>query len=214
MNKKIKRIIKIILTSITGVFLIASLYLIICNIVAMRNDKPVRIFGYSYSYVPTESMEPTIKAGDSIIFKKAPYSSLEIGDIIVYQSKTGNTKGMYIVHRIVEETEYGFVMRGDNNPTSDPEIINESMYVGKYVRRFNLFNVSKILNNKGVIYGILILFFLGIMILESANIFLAAQKKRQKNIAPHNEVEDIKQELLSEMREEILKEINENNKKE
>ena len=214
MNKKIKRIIKIILTSITGVFLIASLYLIICNIVAMRNDKPVRIFGYSYSYVPTESMEPTIKAGDSIIFKKAPYSSLEIGDIIVYQSKTGNTKGMYIVHRIVEETEYGFVMRGDNNPTSDPEIINESMYVGKYVRRFNLFNVSKILNNKGVIYGILILFFLGIMILESANIFLAAQKKRQKNIVPHNEVEDIKQELLSEMREEILKEINENNKKE
>lgn len=214
MNKKFKRIIKIILSSIAGIFLVASLYLVICNIVAMRNDKPVRIFGYSYSYVPTRSMEPTIKAGDSIIFKKTSYGSLEVGDIIVYRSQSGDTKGMYIVHRIVEETEEGFVMRGDNNVSNDPEVITKSMYVGKYVRRFNLFNVGKVINNRGIIYGVLVLFFFGIIMLETANIFLAAQKKKQRRLPVRDEREEIKQELLNEMREELLKEINENNKKE
>lgn len=213
MNKRTKKIIKIVISCITSLILVFVAYLLICNIVAVRNEKPVRVFGYSYSYVPTGSMEPTIDAGDSIFFKKTSYDSLEVGDIIVYKSAYGETKGLYILHRVVEITQEGLICKGDANPSVDPEFITEDMFMGKYVKTFNFLNIGKLAYNKDAIYLILILFFCGIIVLETVNIYLSKQKKNSANTSN----DELKKEVLDEMKEEILREImneKENDKKE
>lgn len=213
MSKKAKRITKIVISSVTGIILLMTLYIMICSVVAMQKEKPVKIFGYSYSYVPTPSMEPTIKAGDSIIFKSISYDSCKVGDIIVYKSQAGETKGMYILHRINQITDEGFITKGDNNYAVDPEIVTKDMLVGKYSKTFNFLNVGKLINNKNVIYGLLILFFLGILVMESVNICLIRQKKKQIKSPQKIQTEDeIREELLKEMREELLKELQGNDK--
>lgn len=214
MNNKAKKITKIVISSISGIFLLIALYLLVCNIVAMKNEKPVRIFGFSYSYVPTSSMEPAIDAGDSIIFKKASFDSLEIGDIIVYRSNASAMKGMYIVHRIIDITSDGLTVKGDNNPIADSEVVTSSMLIGKYVRTFNFLNIGKLANNKNVIYVLLMLFFLGIIIMETVNITLARAKKKQKTLSPKQDALDLKKEILDEMREELLRELQEESNKE
>lgn len=85
-------------------------------------------FGYSHAIVLTGSMEPTIKAGDLIIFKKqAEYS---VGDIITF-----GLRGTCVTHRIIDKTESGFITQGDANNTPDlstvpsDEILGEVQYV-------------------------------------------------------------------------------------
>lgn len=179
------------------------LYMLIMNIVAMNKDKPVNYFGYSYSYVPTSSMEPTIKQGDTIIFKKVSYSQLKVGDIIVYKSKTGEMKGKYIVHRINNKYEDGFEMIGDNNPSVDSELVTEDMLIGKYVRTFNFLNLGKLSNHKNIVFALLFVFFLVIIILESINIMLQKSKEKLKKESD----DKLRQELLDEMRQELLEEL-------
>lgn len=203
MNKKVKKILTIVLSSITGVIMCLVLYMVICNAVAVSKGTPVRYFGYSYSYVPTNSMEPTIKQGDTIIFKKTSYNSLEVGDIIVYKSNTGR----YIIHRIVEITEDGLILKGDNNPTIDSEIVKENMVMGEFTRRFNFLNLGKLSSNKDIIYGILVVFFLGLLVLETVNILLSKHKKKLEN----KSTEQLREEVLKEMKEELLREIKKNN---
>lgn len=210
---KAKKITKIVVSSITGFIMVIVLYMLICNVYAIRNEKPVRLFGYSYSYVPTESMEPTIKAGDSIIFKDVSYDSCSVGDIIIYKSQTGETEGLFILHRIVGITAEGFIVKGDNNSSVDSEIVTESMLIGRYVKTFNFLNVGKLAQNKSVIYTLLIMFFFGIMIMEGVNIYLIRYRKSKKNAIKPSE-EELKAEILAEMKEELLKELQEDKKDE
>lgn len=205
MKNKCKKIIKVVTASITAVITALVCYMLLCNVIAVREEKPVSYFGYSYSYVPTKSMEPTIKAGDSIIFTKIKYDDLKVGDIIIYKSKEGDTKGLYIVHRIIEQTDEGFITKGDNNQSADSEIITADMLIGKYKKTFNFLNIGKIALKKNVIYLILIIFFVIIILFEAVNIYLSKQKKNLNDINKKNEL--LKEEVLKEMKEEILKEI-------
>lgn len=188
--------------------MILVIYLLVINIVAMNKNKPVSFFGYSYSYVPTESMEPTIMAGDSVIFKKVSYESVKVGDIVVYKSID---KGIYIIHRVVEkvvdedENVY-FVMRGDNNPSDDDEHVTKDMLIGKYVRTFNFLNLGKLSNNKNVIYIVLVVIFLGIIIFEFVNTYLTASKEKAKKASLKKAREDALEEIKKEVLEEIKKE--------
>ncbi len=214
MPNGVKKGIKIGILSLTGICILLTCYMLICNIVAVKKEKPVSYFGYSYSYVPTESMYPTIKAGDSIIFKKVSYDDISLGDIIVYKSMEGQTKGLYIVHRVIEITNDGFIVQGDNNLIPDDELVTESKLIGKYVRTFNFLNIGKLASNKSIIYGILVVFFAIIIISESVNIYLAKNKNKLKeNIKTKTDLE-LKNEVLEEMKQELLKEIEEENKKE
>lgn len=66
------------------------------------------------------SMYPTLEEGDMVVVVGVPYSSLKVGDIIVYDppcSMTGNS----VIHRIVgvEPGGTGFITKGDNNYATD-----------------------------------------------------------------------------------------------
>lgn len=94
------------------------------------------IFTMKIGTVVTGSMIPTIEVGESVLYCKVyPYSQLEVGDIIVYQTKTT----LPVVHRI-HSIQYNFETdttvrqlrtKGDNNLSVDNMLITEDIYAGK-----------------------------------------------------------------------------------
>ena len=80
--------------------------------------------------VQGNSMLPTIQPGSLVVAKEAP--SYGTGDIVAYQWKQGSaTKN--IVHRIIDETDNGFVIKGDNNPKKDPGFYTEDDILGTVI---------------------------------------------------------------------------------
>jgi len=66
------------------------------------------------------SMYPTLEEGDMVVVSSVPYSSLKVGDIIVYDppcSATGNS----VIHRIVGIVVDGLITKGDNNGGTDQD---------------------------------------------------------------------------------------------
>jgi signal peptidase len=71
------------------------------------------------SYVETGSMEPTIDTGDGFVAVPAVIAGPPSeGDIVVYRAQELQGGGL-TTHRIVGETERGYVTRGDANPFTD-----------------------------------------------------------------------------------------------
>ena len=69
-----------------------------------------------FMIVQGESMLPTILPGSFIVIKEA--SSYQIDDIVAFTQKSGRLQKT-VVHRIIDETEQGFVIKGDNNARKD-----------------------------------------------------------------------------------------------
>ena len=84
------------------------------------------------------SMLPTFEEGDLVVVDHVPFTSLHIGDVIVY-SPPCSLNGASVIHRVVQNTSQGFVTKGDNNPYTDPGgrisdgPITSNCYVGKVV---------------------------------------------------------------------------------
>ncbi|MFC6785815.1 signal peptidase I [Halobaculum halobium] len=73
------------------------------------------------SYVETGSMEPTMEPGDGFIaVPSAIAGEPERGDVVTFEAEELNGGGL-TTHRIVEETDRGYVTRGDANPFTDQD---------------------------------------------------------------------------------------------
>lgn len=64
------------------------------------------------------SMLPTLEDGDLVVIQNVPFSSLHVGDIVVYNPPCSAT-GESVIHRIVEVTPSGVITQGDNNNYTD-----------------------------------------------------------------------------------------------
>jgi signal peptidase len=73
------------------------------------------------TYVTSNSMAPTISAGDGyVVLPSVVAGPVEEGDIVVFHAKTLHGGGGALTsHRVVEKTEEGFITKGDNNPFTD-----------------------------------------------------------------------------------------------
>lgn len=78
--------------------------------------------------VQGKSMLPTILPGSLVISKQAP--EYHIGDIVAYEQKEGSLSKV-IVHRIIDVTDRGFIIKGDNNPSKDVGYPTEDVILGK-----------------------------------------------------------------------------------
>lgn len=121
-KSKAKRIISVIFTAISAVIFVFVALLLINMIVCRSQNRPVNFFGYSFSVVQTDSMEPDIMTGDLIVFKKVDFSTIDVDDVIVFKADESfgeKLEGYTIVHKVVEKTEEGLVTWGVNNVTGN-----------------------------------------------------------------------------------------------
>ena len=73
------------------------------------------------SYVTTGSMEPTLSPGDGFVALPPEItSSPGTGDVIVFDARDIQGGGL-TTHRIVGETDQGFITQGDNNFVTDQD---------------------------------------------------------------------------------------------
>ena len=73
------------------------------------------------SYVTTGSMEPTMEPGDGFVAVPPELAgSIGTGDVIVFDAQEIQGGGL-TTHRIVDETDQGFVTQGDANPFTDQD---------------------------------------------------------------------------------------------
>ena len=92
------------------------------------------------SFVETGSMEPTIDTGDGFVAIPAALTDEpEAGDVVVYRAEEIQGGGL-TTHRVVGETDRGYITRGDANPftdqdsdeppVKDAQIVAEALQIG------------------------------------------------------------------------------------
>lgn len=212
MNKsKIKRIYQICITALTAFFLILAIYIFIASAIATKNNTMANIFGYTYSVVPTNSMEPDINVGDSVIGKKVKYDTLKIGDDIIYYN---DIEGIFIVHRIIQYDEgEGFLCQGTNNLGPDNVHVTEDNFIAKVIWSGKLANIgSLVINNRGTMFLVLIAI---LMLIATNGIFdIIKVVKGKKDEVPVEEKEEepfvmpTEEELRRQIEEELRQQKN------
>ncbi len=75
-------------------------------------------------------MLPTIQPG-SLVIAQAQLE-YQIDDIVAFAQREGSAQRI-VVHRIIDETERGFIIKGDNNPKKDPGYHTSDIILGKVV---------------------------------------------------------------------------------
>ncbi len=194
-KKKIKSRVAIILSVLVFVL---SLTIIIKVVVANTQHKLPSVFGLSVSYVPTESMEPTISSDQYILSQTTSFDKVNIDDIIIYRS---NTENRFIVHRVIEKYEAYLITKGDNNPVADSEHITSDMVCGKYITTIGFLSIFSGGVNSTVVYVILVILFIILILTQGFSIYI---KYKADKIKKQNELKN--KQALEELRQEIYKE--------
>ncbi len=126
-----------IINIISTVILVLLVGVVIFLFVIRASGKTPTIFGYQVLRVTSGSMEPTLMVGDVILVKQTPPEDIHKDDIISYESVQGETSGMIITHRVVEEPikvgeTYYLQTKGDvEGAVLDPKI-EYSQVQGKF----------------------------------------------------------------------------------
>jgi len=203
MIQKLKKIYQIVLATIVAILFVLTLYVLIAGTVALKNKEMIDLFGYTYSIVPTKSMEPEINVGDSVIAKKVDFEELEIGDDIIYHYVKEDVD-IFIVHRIIRREDGGFKTQGINNAYEDDGIVTEDNYVAKVVWTGNVANMGElVLNNRDLIFLILTVVLILMIINGVFDILKILEEKRKIDR------EEEKQKLQDDFRAKLRKEIEE-----
>ncbi len=135
MRHKILTIVGIVLCVLLTPLLIFNCIMIIQSMVN-KDDVP-NVGGISPLIVLTESMDPTIKAGDIIFVKSVDPEDIRDGDVISFFDPAGNGTSV-VTHRVerigrdVNGNVVEFWTKGDNNNTADRLPVPKEALVGKW----------------------------------------------------------------------------------
>src|SRR5690554_6760454 len=211
-----KLIIKRSIQTITLLIFLLTMYVLIFGTIAIRNNKLLNIFGYSYGLVPSDSMDgiapegskiDSFKKGSIVIVKFSDFEDLKINDVVVFKSEE---EGIPLkVHRIVEEHDNYYVTKGDH-PSSSLDIndlVTKDKYQAKVINVFYFFGIASMFTNfRGIILLTIIIILIISMLYQINNIV------KQRNESKRKEITD---EELEELIEARLNEIkrNEDNEK-
>lgn len=200
MKNIINRIMKIISSAIF-VILVLLIILIVLYIVRVNflasNDKlgEVKINFYT---ILTQSMYPTIKAGDIVITYKEDNNKYNEGDVITFISDQNG--GITVTHRIKEvfnvNDSYSYRTKGDNNNAPDNEIISGDNVLGKVIIKIPKagFIQQFLVSKTGWIVAV-ILPCLGIVIYDILKLFKFTARKGKQIVKKDKRTEDARNKL-------------------
>lgn len=101
---------------LTGLTTVGLVLVVLALLLGQLLGQPV-LFGF----VTSGSMAPTLEAGDGFVAVPPSIAGEpEPGDVVVFEAETIQGGGL-TTHRIVGETEQGFVTKGDANPFTDQD---------------------------------------------------------------------------------------------
>lgn len=197
-RKQILKILKKILSFLSGFILIFATATFAYVILSSTKDQVVNIFGKSILHIVTGSMEPTILTGDYIIIDRKDTANLQIGDIISFYSEEENTKGLIVTHRIIDINENGeYVTKGDANNVTDVKNVRKSQIIGKYRKKARIFRwANSFMDKKKIILLIIMIAFIAIAIYELTSVIKLWKKVDGKS----------QEDLINEAKERIKKE--------
>ncbi len=93
-------------------------------------------FGFRPAFVPSHSMEPLIYPGDLVLAGPVNADGVRVGEIVLY--KLSNSQR--VMHRVVaiqqgKDGEREFILKGDNNNTTDMFPVTDDQLMGRYIGR-------------------------------------------------------------------------------
>ena len=196
----VNRIMKIISSAIF-VVLVLLIILIVFYIVRVNflasNDKlgEVKINFYT---ILTQSMYPTIKAGDVVITYKEDNNKYNDGDVITFVSEQNG--GITITHRVDEvynvNDSYSYKTKGDNNNAPDNEITSGDNVLGKVVVKVpKVGYIQQFLVSKTGWIVAVILPCLGIVIYDILKLFKHTARKGSQLIKRDKRTEEARKKL-------------------
>ena len=202
-----------ILIFLLGFVLIVFIYNNI-EVKVLGNDH-ASFFGYSLFEVQTGSMKNEINIGDWIIVKYT--DDISLNDVVTY--KKGKN---FITHRVVEAYKNTYVTKGDANNTKD-DAISKKQIVGKVVKVLPHFGfVKKTLFNPFIIILLLLIVYVANLNSNDNKInklidkvspnrkdFIKKIKEKLSNIKIKEDKKPIKEEIIKELKVDNKKEIDE-----
>lgn len=132
-----KKVVGIVINVILWLFVVFAALTTVVVFTGTSNNGVGNLFGYMPFSIQTQSMEPTIKAGDVVIGKKVDFNTLKEGDIITYWTTVDEQK-ILNTHRITKVISNGkgsvpsFKTKGDNNQIEDEYTVAAADIVAKY----------------------------------------------------------------------------------
>lgn len=155
--KKVKNKIVIIILKIVLSIIIVYNVCFFINTTITKKDY-FSIFGKSFFYVNTKTMEPDLKKYNFIIVKENK-NEYEDNDIIIYETSNQIKIGKIIENKIENDKKY-YIVKANSNYY--PETIKTSQIIGKKILKLPLLGlILKILQTKVVtiIIGFSLIFF-------------------------------------------------------
>lgn len=131
---------EIISTAMAWIVVVIAVFMMIFTIVSVntfdRNDRD--IFGYRCYIVLSDSMAATdFDAGDLVLVKEVDPTTLQVGDVIAYQSQNSENYGATVTHKIRAKTtdangNPGFITYGTTTGVDDETVVTYPFILGKY----------------------------------------------------------------------------------
>lgn len=194
MKNKLNKIFKAISTVIFVILIILIVIILgyVLRVKYLASTGRLGDIKMNFYTILTQSMVPTIYAGDVIVTYKNDDNKYEIGDILTYKSDLNG--GINITHRIKESYvvngKYSYKTKGDNNSVEDAEIVKGEKVLGKVI-----FKIPKVgyfqrylVNNRKLIICILIA-SLSVVIYDVVKLFEGIRKKGNEESFDDNEIE-------------------------
>lgn len=131
---------KVISNVFVWLVVITAVFMMVFTIVSVntfnRNDR--NLFGMRFYIVLSDSMSATdFDAGDLVMVKEVDPTTLEVGDIIAYQSQDSENYGQTVTHKIRSKTtdangNPGFITYGTTTDVNDETVVTYPFILGKY----------------------------------------------------------------------------------
>ena len=196
-----KKTLNIIGTILISIIVLFTLTFVVISVVSFVNKKPIKIMGYGYGVVETNSMYPMIVPGDFVIIQEQ--ATYEIGDVIAYTS----VEGITVIHQIIDETNLGFETKGINNEFSD--VIREGYIIQERIQgKVTWYGGHEvgflIIDNRSLLLGISIILISIVFIMQIVSLVKVALAKQK--LKHERKLEQLKEDLKKELEEKQDKE--------
>ncbi len=127
-------------SKIVNIVVICIVAILALNLMTTKSDKLFKLIGFRSYTVLSGSMEPEFYPGDLVITQHKDNADIKVNDIVTYR----DNEGIIITHRIIEETNEGYITKGDNNNVKDADILKDQDIIGEV--KFSIPKVGYVMN--------------------------------------------------------------------